>query len=290
MSFKSLQQRDLKNVKYFSYYNQETVLPHLASKRANRSKEYHSPKNSDKSTERDENYFKPDIIVEKSRNSAFNLWESMSKAGITKLNTKNNIFIATQTQIRKTESPEKEKKNEIFQGIDNPDLTSPITNKKYYYRLLKLKSYDFEVKNLEHVRKLVYFDQSIINNPHSYSMSKSLSPRSIKQHTLHGSSSRNLPRILNKNSSVENVPRKHNIVFKTMKTVSPSHRRNNSEVNAVARDINNITKKFTNGNHQTIKRDDLLEKFHKNQDRHRLELLKIYKTTPEEEEFLKKVY
>ena len=65
-------------------------------------------------------------------------------------------------------------------------------------------------------------------------------------------------------------------------------KRQNSDLNSNAKNILDLTYKLMNGNHPTVTIGKL-EKKQKSEDRHQIELLKIYKTTAVEEEYLKKV-
>ena len=211
------------------------------------------------------------ILPELNRQNSIN---NFTKNIDPKTMTTDQLLIETNSDIKFDTTDQDEMQNELLAGIENSDLKSIKTN-KYYHKLIKLKNYDVVVKTLTNVKNLVTFTKDLKNKQKNKNITKSLD-----------ATNKNLPNIIRTNC------------FKKISGVNK-----NESLDAINSQINDIISifpvdneqsladKLNEGNHriQSEEERENIEKKSKSIDVHKVELLKIYKTTPAKEEILNKV-
>jgi len=251
---------------------------------------------------KDDQYFNKEKIIHRSRNSTFKIRNYLSLQTVTKPLSKPFYEITQSNQI-KPDSPERDRRYELLENVENPDLTSPITNKKYYKKLLKLKNYDNIVKNLANVKKLLIQDKYKYLRSLSKTLNKSISPNSIAKSNSLISNVKSISPFIMKNQTpifssrnIHNFQKKNsiNILSRNVNNDNSfenlSRKKSEIKINNVRKSVIDITDELMNGNHRSnIKEKGNNEKNHKSLDRHKVELYKIYRTSVAEEDSLRKV-
>jgi hypothetical protein len=318
-SFKSLNKRKLNNINNLKHifnvndnsFDYRNINSNFDNSTKNNSIQVNNDSNTNIERQRDhfeenylkdDQYFNKDRIIHRSRNSTFKIRDYLSLKTLSKPVSR-HFYEITQSNQLKPDSPERDRSYMLLENVENPELTSPKTNKKYYKKLLKLKNYDNIVKNLVNVKKLVIQDKNKYLRSLSKTLNKSISPNSIAKSISLKSNVKSISPFLMKNQTpvftsrnIHNFQKKKSINILSRNVIDDnsfenlSRKKSEFKINNVRKSVIDITDGLINGNHRSnIKEKVNNEKYHKSLDRHQDELYKIYRTSVAEEDSIKKV-